>query len=243
MNNIVKVSLDTISYQHKPNDYDIKLINNRLIKSKAEISIERLADLVGNKGRTFAPAIFGKKRTSDEVLEIQLLCLDFDNKDKKISINEAIARSESLDLPVAFAYETFSSNNCSKFRIVYRYYEPIVNMDFYKIMIGILLELFPEADKATKDPSRIFYGGKGLITEVSTNVVTPDRLFNALSQYYGSNNKEKVERIKDFASATALVQKTKLLMPVLLFMTEKVWTRLYYIIKEMKNFFRMKRYL
>ena len=145
MNNIVKVSLDTISYQNKPNDYEIKLINNRLINNKAEISIERLADLVGNKGHTFAPAIFGKKRTADEVLEIQLLCLDFDNKDKKISINEAIARSESLDLPVVFAYETFSSNNCSKFRIVYRYFEPIVNIDFYKIMIGILLELFPDS--------------------------------------------------------------------------------------------------
>lgn len=186
-------------------------MNNRIYKEERSISLADLAYKVGSEGCSFAPAAFGNSRKASEVKQIQLLCLDFDNSDKIISLDEALDRSDRLDLPIAFAYETFSSHNCSKFRIVYRYYEPIVNQDFYKIMINIMFEIFPEADKATKDWSRIFFGGKGLLTEVKEDLIYPAGMFSALYYLYGSNNnREKCNKIRNFAlnNGMALMNKT-----------------------------------
>ncbi|MGN1318665.1 MAG: DEAD/DEAH box helicase family protein [Lachnospirales bacterium] len=206
----LKVSLDSTQYQTKPTKDQVVYINNKICKCGTELPLDTLADYVGNKGCTFAPAIFNGRRKASEVKEIQLLCLDFDNKEKVITFDEALNRSDRLDLPIAFAYETFSSKNGSKFRIVFRYFEPIVNQDFYKVLINILFELFPEADSATKDWSRMFYGGKGLMTGVSNDVIYPEKLFSALYYYYGDNNKEKVQRIKKFAAnnSIALINNT-----------------------------------
>ena len=199
--NAVKVSLDYKKYNSKPSGGEIGRISKEIYKKTCEISLDELADLVGNDGCTFAPAVFANARTIAEVKEIQLLCLDFDNKEKNISIDRVLERSDKLDLPIAFAYETFSSQECSRFRVVYRYFEPIVSIEFYNILMNILLELFPEADRAAKDCSRMFFGGKGLIVNVSNAVIYPDRLFSALYITYSGNNKDKVRRIERFASA------------------------------------------
>jgi hypothetical protein len=45
----------------------------------------------------------------------------------------------------------------------------------------------------------MFYGGKGLLTDVSEAVILPERLFFALPAHYESDRKTKVKKIKDFA--------------------------------------------
>lgn len=115
----VKVSLDMTEYKQKPKGKEIANISNNIFKQEKDISLKDLADYVGERGCTFCPAVFGNSRTASEVKQIQLLALDFDNKDNSVSFDEASDRSDRLGLPIAFAYETFSSHNCSKFRIVY----------------------------------------------------------------------------------------------------------------------------
>ena len=196
----IKVCLDYKKYTSKPSFKDIGKINNRISEKMTEITIEELANCVGNKGQTFTPAIFDGARNINNVKEIQLIALDFDNKeDKIVSFRDVVERSERLGLDIAFAYETFSSRNCSKFRIVFKYFEPIINKDFFKIIMNIFLEIFPEADRATKDSSRIFFGGKGLLLEPKNNSVFPNRLFASLYMYLSANAKTKVEKIKIFA--------------------------------------------
>lgn len=200
----VKVSLDTVQYSSKPVKTQAPIISKRIYKSGSELPLDVLADYVGNKGCTFAPAIFDGGRKAFNVVQLQLLCLDFDNDEKdknkeKITFDEALERSDRLDLPIAFSYETFNSQNLSKFRIVFRFFEPITNPNFYKVMINILFEIFPEADPSAKDWSRMFFGGKGLLTPVSNEVIYPENLFSALYYHYGDNNKIKVQKIKQFA--------------------------------------------
>ena len=94
--NAVKVSLDYKKYNSKPSGGEIGRISKEIYKKTCEISLDELADLVGNDGCTFAPAVFANARTIAEVKEIQLLCLDFDNKEKNISIDRVLEPSDCL---------------------------------------------------------------------------------------------------------------------------------------------------
>lgn len=198
----IKFSLYNEVFKEKPNSNELKKINNEIYKHKYADDFEKFAEYVSTNLCAFAPAIFnGNGRNVESVEEIQILCLDFDNsKDGEyISFDEVLERSEKLDLPIAFAYETVSSKNCSRFRVIFRYFEPITNKEFYKVLYTILLEFFPEADKATKDICRIFYGGKGLITKISHKMLYPQRLFSSLYKYFDSNPKKTVENINRFS--------------------------------------------
>ena len=197
---MIKLCLYDKIYNKKPTDKEAGKISKRIHRNCRELELEEFANIAGNSLCAFTPAVFNGERRTENVKEIQLLCLDFDNDgDKKISFDEVRRRSEILDLPIAFAYETFSSSDCSRFRVIYRYFEPIVNKEFYKLLYMILLKFFPEADKHTSDICRMFYGGKRLITDISYDVIYPQRLFSSLYQHFDTNPKETVRKIKKFA--------------------------------------------
>lgn len=197
---MIKLCLYDKIYDKKPTDKEAGAISKRIHRNCRELELEEFANIAGNSLCAFTPAVFNGERNAENVREIQLLCLDFDNDgDKKISFDEVRRRSEILDLPIAFAYETFSSSDCSRFRVIYRYFEPIVKKEFYKLLYMILLKFFPEADKHTSDICRMFYGGKRLITGVSYDVIYPQRLFSSLYQHFDTNPKETIKKIKKFA--------------------------------------------
>lgn len=195
----LNVSLEKTLRKVKPAGKEVGAISNVIADCYRSISLQELANLVGNHGCTFSPAVFSGKRCASNLTEVQLLALDFDNKKLSLTFDEAISRADKLDLPIAFAYETFSSTNCSKFRIIFRYFEPIVDMRFYSLLYNVLLELFPEADHATKDPSRIFFGGKRLLGDVSEEALQPTVLFSALYRHFDEMKKGKVTKLKSFA--------------------------------------------
>ena len=201
----IKICLDKTGYSCKPRTEEVSKISKRIYKLTQCNDISTLADLIGNKGHTFTPAVFdGVARKAENVTEIQLLCLDFDNdisKGKKmtISFEEATERSYKLGLPIAFAYETFSSENRSKFRIVYTYCEPIVNHEFYSVIINALHSIFPESDSSTKDISRLFFGGKGLLTGVSDKKISGSMIFSSLYYHFSEPRNEKKKKIENFA--------------------------------------------
>lgn len=161
----VKVSLDRTAYKEKPNKDQMKSLSNRVAGRQVEMEIQDAATLIGNHGHTFSPAIFTRsRRTAENFIEMQLFALDFD---EGISVEVIQERAEKYCLPIAFAYHTFSSSEeCNKFRIVFLNDVPVTDRCAAEIMLGLLLKIFPEADRNCKDVSRMFLGGKGLIGSV-----------------------------------------------------------------------------
>ena len=56
----VKVSIDGAGYSRKPVQGEIVKINQRIANNSRELDVKEIADMVGNKGHTFCPAVFSK---------------------------------------------------------------------------------------------------------------------------------------------------------------------------------------
>ena len=156
----MNILLDKTGYTQKPSGKEIGKISTRIVNNIYESkNIREIADLIGNHGHTWCPAIFNGKRNKNNFKEIQLIALDFDGG---ISFEEVCQISETYMIPILFAYETFSSVNKNKFRIVFQLENPIVDMLTFDIIIDMLMTIFKGCDTACKDVSRIFFGGKNL---------------------------------------------------------------------------------
>ena len=113
--NFIKLSLDNVPYNIKPQGSEVSKINNRIANAPVKLStnqIRALAEAVGQRGMTFCPATFTDgKRDKDHFEQQQFIALDFDNKDPKasISLDEAKARANHYGLPFLFAYDTLRS--------------------------------------------------------------------------------------------------------------------------------------
>jgi hypothetical protein len=158
----ISVSLDGTQYQVKPDKIEIAKISKRIAKRPVNLSLEELASYVGNYGCSFCPAVFNNgERKSDAFNEMQIFALDFDSE---VTFEMIRTRAEKYDLPIAFAYHTFSSTELSeRFRVVFIHECPVSNAIAAKVILALLLEIFLDADRQCKDVSRMFLGGKGLI--------------------------------------------------------------------------------
>ena len=88
----MKILLDTIQYTKKPSGKDIGMISRRITNNiYSTKNIYKIADLIGNRGHTWCPAIFNEKRSKDTFREIQLVALDFDGG---ISFDEVKTKAE-----------------------------------------------------------------------------------------------------------------------------------------------------
>jgi len=161
----INISLDSVIYKSKPTGGDIGKINNRIAKGKATLKtpdgIKEFAERVGKHGATFCPATFSdglRKKANFE--QTQLLALDFDNG---ISFDKVKERAEKYDLPILFAYDTFSSMDNDRFRVVFLNDTPIENAKAAEMVSDALLTMFPEADKSCGDISKMYFGGKELL--------------------------------------------------------------------------------
>ena len=168
------MSLDGTGYREKPGKKEVSAISKQIAQKQKEVELQHLADLVGNKGHTFCPSIFSDgKRKAENFVQMQLFGLDFDNGG---SIREIRQRAEEYFLPIAFVYHTFhSTKEHPRFRAVFVNDVPVEDKRVAEIMIAMLLEIFPQADKSCKDVPRMFFGGKGLDGEVcgeAINIVT-----------------------------------------------------------------------
>ena len=161
----IKVSFDNQCFQNKPTDKDAAAINKRIGKNvevlNSSSGVYSFLSKVGEYGHSFSPAIFsdGMKKI-DHFLQMQLFVLDFDGN---ISYESVFERAKQYDVPILSAYDTFSSENHNRFRIIFFNNMPIKDVKAAKIYKSALMEIFPESDKTDSDISKMYYGGKELL--------------------------------------------------------------------------------
>lgn len=161
----VKVSLDKERYDSKPTSNEAAKINCRIGNSvevlKCPASVYKFVQKVGQYGHTFSPATFsnGTKKI-DDFEQMQMLVLDFDGG---VSYKEIRDRAKQYELPLLAVYDTFSSEEHDRFRVIFLNDVPITDKRAAKIYKSALMEIFPEADKTDIDISKMYYGGKELL--------------------------------------------------------------------------------
>ncbi|WHY79024.1 hypothetical protein QNH20_07805 [Neobacillus sp. WH10] len=161
----MKVILDTVEYSSKPNGREIGLINNRIIRcNSVEIDAAKLAEEV-TKGITFIPATFKSiggsiKRSKVNWESQQVIALDFD---EGLTLDGAI-NNVFFKQHAAFLYTTFRHKESHhKFRVVFVLDKPLTHYKDFEVIIDNLLKRYPQADRACRDGSRLFFGGKEAI--------------------------------------------------------------------------------
>ncbi|MBD5449744.1 MAG: DEAD/DEAH box helicase family protein [Lachnospiraceae bacterium] len=168
--NTIKLSYDQQSFQVKPSGDEIRWINNRIARSAKELDrdgLMRIITRIGSEGCTFSPATFKDgKRNKDNFEQQQLFALDFDNKDpkKKLTFDEVKERASQYELPILFSYDTMSSVDHDKFRVVFLNDVSVTDRRVAEAIQLAMGKMFPEADPSCyKDVSKLYFGGKEVL--------------------------------------------------------------------------------
>lgn len=188
------VQIDTVPYKQKPTE-QAGIIKKRLAEAQPiTLSLSEFKQRILD-GRTFSPGILSGGAGAKDWIKQQLFCIDLDNEDKEaskkhikeqaqnpITLDEVLRRCAAYDLPLALAYATMSSSpDWLKFRLVFVADYEITDGTARDNIQQALMELFPECDGACKNRDRIFYGGKKILYENGSGVITTNRL-QALSE-------------------------------------------------------------
>ena len=212
--NVIKMSVDGQRYQSKPSDGEIICLNNRIGRFAKEVNPDNLKDTlyrIGSKGYTFSPATFKDGIRCQETFEQQqLFVLDIDNKNpnKKVTFDEIKKRADLYELPILSAYDSFSSKDHDRFRLVFLNDVSVSDKRVAKAMLLALGEIFPEADPLCyKDISKMYFGGKGMIYQddkiPTTNIESIFRNYaNCMKERYNLNHYK--EHIARFSKATGI---------------------------------------
>lgn len=203
-NNKQTISLDTLGFNNKPQGSEIALISKRIATNSINISPELLAkEVVLPDAKTWCPAIFNGERSNSSWISQQYFALDFDGV---IDFQKVIKRCKEYNIIPVFAYSTFSSVNNSKFRIVFLLDHTINTPEIQTLIVHLLLKIFPESDKACKDKSRIFFGGKEIIYENYESYITIDELIiNTYNFLKDKDSRNHVTHLKQLAKKTGLI--------------------------------------
>lgn len=221
----IKILLDPKTYGRKPskdiiewtsnsngfqkNIYEPGMVNIRLVKNQVSIGVNELIEEV-IKGKAFTLAAFkevddGKVHRTKACWESQdLLALDFDDG---ITPEQFLERSKQLNLMPTFVYTSFSDTlEQRKFRAVYVLKETLFDYRDANTCTLALMELFKECDKACKDLSRLYYGGREIVYTDITRSIDPYEIIDTYcySLFAESDNSNYKRNIRTFCSKVAL---------------------------------------
>ncbi len=146
-------------------DINTSRICKDIAKHPYSLTLKELADFI-NDGYTFCPCTFnGKHKKQDDIAQMQLFVLDFDGEKGndnrcRLSYDEALQRAKNYHIPVVISYETLSSVNWGRYRLIFLYNEPVTDFRVMYLINRLLLCVYPEADQSTSDISKMFYPGR-----------------------------------------------------------------------------------
>lgn len=229
----IKISLDYMRYSSKPDKWEADDIYMRIggkVKQLNRKYIKSYIESIGQNGQTFCPATFKNDKNKKENFEqMQMLVLDFNNNNvnKIISWKQVKEKANNYNLPILFAYDTFSSTKDNeRFRVVFLSDVVVNYVKVAEIMLDALLTIFPEADPSSKDVSKMYYGGKKLIYfDEIIPMINIDSLISNMSlylyDYYGKTHYKN--KIYNFSNRTGLALTNQKILDV-------------YTIEELGNF-------
>ncbi|MCM1166653.1 MAG: hypothetical protein NC299_17800 [Lachnospiraceae bacterium] len=158
----IKLSVDTHCIKNTPKDkIPYSTISKTIAQHPCELSVEEIAEVIENGYTICSPVFTNGEKKKENIAEMRLFILDFDNKDKPLSYGGALKRAKNYNLSVAISYETKSSENFNRYRLIFLYSEPVHDMGMMNVINQLLLRIFPEADN-TKDLSKMFLPGRNV---------------------------------------------------------------------------------
>lgn len=224
------MTVGSVKLSTKPTDSSQLFYENRkalVSATSKEISVEVFARKVGDEGYSFLlcnhePINGGSckfKINNSTAIDFQIFALDFDAdqkiQDQLFTPSKALERLREYGLDATFIYRTFSDDSdsinfmedCQKFRIVIALEEVVIinkigGVDTFRSYYqNFFHQIFPEADNKVKDPSRFFYGGKGLIYE-NLNFRLDLKYFNSIFDDFQCSSIKSKRRRDDFRKST-----------------------------------------
>lgn len=188
----VRSIIDTYQSHHKPSTNDlghVSKIKNRLKKGELKeqfLTIEDLANKLIN-GYAIIPAILQGGASDNNFVSQQVFMIDIDNKEKVLTIEDALKLCKNIN--PAFIYATFNyKSNLPKYRIVFVLDREITSKNDRDFIQKYLINLFNDfADSSCVDCSRVFYGGKKLLYNSFNSIVNSDVI---LKNYRQTSNKD-----------------------------------------------------
>lgn len=206
-----KILLDTVDFDAKPTDKEVRAITSRLPMNQAEVSIEELAGYVEGKGRTFKPSLLNGTQKKD-FISSSLIAVDIDNGYSKegvkhkvapeeyVSIDDFIEQCKREGLEPALMYKTFSHNdNWHRYRAIFQLERTITSVSELDEIYKVFKDKIKGIDEKVSSTAMIF-GGKGLILLNPKATINPDNLLiNSLVEDLNSKDAkvasmEEVER-------------------------------------------------
>jgi len=159
----VKVCLDCVGFDKKPNKKEVIKISERVAKQVTYISISDLMKTITlPNARTFIPAVFNsEKRPNQSWKSQQVFVLDIVSG---LRIEEAIKLGIKLRLEPTFIYTTFSHTDKEhRFRMVFIMDEEIRDPRVRNVIQTALATLFSVSKKYTDDEVQILSGGQEVV--------------------------------------------------------------------------------
>lgn len=194
----MKIHLHNKQFFKKPEFKEVAVITNEIIKNTVDLEAKEIAEEI-TKGKSILLGIMEGSNSNLNLKEQELVFLDFDNteylldefgekvknsKGKYIQVKSSnyitidkIKENEFIKNNALFIYKTFSyKEDHHKFRIVFKMNKKLTNYKEVKAVYESLLKMFPEADEACKNSSRIFFGGTEYIEINFNNVLKVDEM-------------------------------------------------------------------
>lgn len=183
-------------------DVNTKKICKLIANYRYDISLLQLAEYI-EKQYVWCPATFkGNRKCQDKLDSIQLFALDFDGG---ISYDDVVQRAEKFKLPVALSYETMSSVNFSRFRVVFACNQVITDKNLALLIQICLCSIYPEADTTSKDFSKLYFPGRNVIYNENKYFTVYDLLLSTLQYLDEYDNTNKSRKLKAIANKTKVV--------------------------------------
>ena len=167
----MQVYLDNQQFNQKPKNQEIGIIINKIYKQKADLDLRDLAREIAKKGRTVMLATYVANLKQSELEQQSLLMLDFDNQDSnnQFTLEQAL-NDKFIKDNACFMYRTFSDSKAvDKFRVVFALDKELNTAYEVKMAYRVLLSKYPQADRHTSNPNRLFFGSNNGFIEIDFN--------------------------------------------------------------------------
>jgi len=165
-----RASISPIKCMREPNTKEMEAMDTYVAEYPEIITSKNFkwfVERVASKGHTFYTATFKNGvKSRDTYEQSKLLVLYFDtysSGNRNLTFREIKARAEKYNLPILFAYDSFSPIVArKKFVVVFLNDTPFKDIREAEAVLAALKIIFPESDKDTS-PLKLYPGGNKLI--------------------------------------------------------------------------------